>query len=383
MPSLVLVSYASLFFLGLIDNIRGPFYPEILESFQLTSTRGSWFFAITSLFGFLGSWLSHRLVHRYSSLALLQVSSVIFALGFLAISQSSTAPMLWASCAIFGLAFGCLNLAQNSLVGEAAPLAHRRRVFAGLHSMYSLAAMAAPLVASGFRQLGWTWPSVFLTLAGLPVVGVVVVALKRISSRSANQDREPPRSLRPEEKRLLPLYALMMAGYLWGEISVTTRMVYWLRTDHGFTPDAANFCMAGFCTLFLAGRVLFSLVSFHKWDNWRILLVCAAGSSLFMLGGLAIHPFVMMLAGLTLAPFFPVAMEQANVRFGAGAAQAMGSIIGFGSLSIVLMHLSVGFISDRASISTALYLCAGILMLVSALLAIRVWSASRQVSVNV
>jgi hypothetical protein len=46
--------------LGLIDNARGPFFPEILKDLELNGTYGSTFFATTSLLAFVGSLSSHR-----------------------------------------------------------------------------------------------------------------------------------------------------------------------------------------------------------------------------------------------------------------------------------------------------------------------------------
>src|SRR5262249_54553582 len=112
MPALVICAYISLFILGLMDNSRGPFYPDILSDFGVNVTKGSLFFATTSMFSFIGSLAGHRWVRGGSSFKLLVASMMGFSLGFVAIALSPTWPVLCVACAVFGLAFGGLNLSQ-------------------------------------------------------------------------------------------------------------------------------------------------------------------------------------------------------------------------------------------------------------------------------
>ena len=363
MSALALSAFGSLFVLGLMDNLRGPFYPEILGEFSVSSTKGSLFFAIVSAFAFLGSFLSHRWVQRHSSLYVLIVSSMGFSVGFVAIALSPTWNILCAACAVFGLAFGGLNLSQNTLVLESSPPHARRRMLNGLHSMYALAALVAPLTASLFRLMGLSWRMSFLILALLPWVLLALIGhfVKRPSVEKVKTFSLP---LYPKEWKVVFLYALMMASYLWGEIGVTTRMVLWLRTDLDYGPNAANFVMGAFFALFLGGRLVFSVVHFPSWSNWDVMVRSSGLSAIFLVMGLAVHPVFLVLSGLTMAPFFPVAMDQINTHFGEKSSQALGFIIGFGSLSVVAMHVMIGWTTDVWGLTQSLYLCGGGLALV-------------------
>ncbi len=233
----------------------------------------------------------------------------------------------------------------------------------GLHSMYALAALVAPLTASLFRVLGLSWRMSFLILALLP--WVLLALIGHYVKRSTNEKpKEFAIPLYPSEWKVVWLYALMMSCYLWGEIGITTRMVLWLRSDLGYGPNAANFIMGTFFALFLSGRLLFSVVHFPKWTNWDVLIRSSFLSAIFLTLGLVFHPLFLVLSGLTMAPFFPVAMDQVNTHFGEKSSQALGFIIGFGSLSIVAMHVTIGWTTDIWGLTHSLYLCAGGLGLV-------------------
>src|ERR1700754_1327637 len=114
MPALAICAYLSLFILGLMDNTRGPFYPDVLSDFGVDLTKGSLFFALSSLCAFVGSLAGHRWVRGGSSFGLLLGSMMGFSLGFVAIALAPTWPWMCIACAFFGLAFGGLNLSQNT-----------------------------------------------------------------------------------------------------------------------------------------------------------------------------------------------------------------------------------------------------------------------------
>jgi formamidopyrimidine-DNA glycosylase len=97
MPAVILAAYASLFTLGLLDNVRGPFLLEIQQDLGLSATGGSAFFGAASLLSFFGAYYAHRLLLRRDALSVLAAVSVVFALGFAGVSRSPDLLMLLVS----------------------------------------------------------------------------------------------------------------------------------------------------------------------------------------------------------------------------------------------------------------------------------------------
>lgn len=351
---LILLAYGSLFCFGLIDNIRGPYLPEVIQDLSLSGTSSSMYFALSSLAAFTGSLISPWLLHRGSAATLLLWSNLLFGVAFAALSQAPNLPLLL-TCAIgLGLGFGTLNLAQNVLVHEAAPARLRRRLFSGLHSMYGASAMCAPLTASLCRWLELTWRSSFLLISLLPVVVALCALPFRGGSALSHEEKQSARLNRSDWRAALGV-AFIASCYLLGEISVSTRMVLWLRSERGFLPDAANLYLAAFCVLLLGGRVAFTLYHFSL-SNENVLRISAILSALFYGLGLAVAPEFVVLSGLTMAPFYPVIMDYVTERFGRKSSSAMSLVLAFGSLSVVVMHAALGVISDWKSLSYALWM---------------------------
>jgi MFS transporter, FHS family, glucose/mannose:H+ symporter len=374
MPALVGIAYLSLFALGLIDNIRGPFYPEILRDLDLNATRGSAFFAVTSLCAVLGSVTAHRW-RRVGTVQKLLLASFLFGISFAVLGQAWSFISMVILSGLFGLSFGVLNVTQNVLVCEATAPHVRRRTLNGLHAMYGVAALTAPLVATGFRQIAVSWRLCFAILALVPI-GVAVMSYFF----------HAPKPHKAEDYKTLPrelwwkcvLFALLMSAYLWGELSISTRLVLWLREQRGLAPEHADFILAGFFLALLSGRVLFGLVHFERVSNWSILMISACMGALLYSMGLNGSAWWIVLSGFAISPFFPVMMDQASITFRDSSSQAIGFIIGTGNLSLMLMHVTIGWVSDRWGLTYALSLCAGVLLLVGVALVPVNWLVRRR-----
>jgi FHS family glucose/mannose:H+ symporter-like MFS transporter len=366
-PVLVLLSFVSLLVLALLDNVRGPFYPEILHDFGVNATYGSLFFAASSLMAFLSCWRGHGFLHRHNAVILLAWSSLLLGTGFVGMALISSFNWVLVACAAFGCAYGGLNLAQAVLVSDSVTGEKRRRVFSGLHSMYGLASFAAPLLVTLCRTSGFSWRHSFLVLALFPiVVGLFSFRFRKLAHIHAEAVR--PAAMNRREWRDCLLYSVLLACYLWAEISISTRLVLWLREARAFTPEAADLYLSGFFLMLLSGRVIFGYFGFRQFSNFTVLGLSGLLSSALFFGGLELDPRLLILCGLAMAPFYPAAMDQIAVHFQTKSSQALGFVIGSGSLATVAMHIFIGYVSDWGGLTLALRICAGLLALLCAFL---------------
>jgi MFS family permease len=337
-----------------MDNLRGPFFPEIIQDLQLNPTAASGFYAAAALSGFIGSFTSHRLLKGRDVLVVLTVMSLIFSIGFAGVSQSYHYSTLIFFCVVFGFAYGFLNVLQNLLVSEASSPAKRRRLLNGLQSMYGISAFLAPLAASLMRGLGFSWRISFMTVAVLALGAPIMSWWKRGIHLRAH-DAPPAERLRGREWGMVVYMTVILCVYMWGELSASTRLVLWLRTEKGFDPQPADFQLGLFFLGMLTGRLTFSFLSFENFNNRTILMLSALISSLMYFAGLHSWPWLISLSGLAFAPFFPVMMDECSTIFKRKSSQALGVIIGFGNMSIMAMHLTVGVLTGAFGLTEALH----------------------------
>lgn len=367
------VAYISLLILALLDNIRGPFYPDILTELQLNGSGGSLFFAAVNLFAFLASWRAGVLLKRWSPLLLLIASAFLFGAGLLGMAWSESVVSLVSTCAIYGIGYGGLALSINLLVCQEAEGERRPRLLSGLHGMYGLASLVAPLVALLCRRSGLSWRQSLSLLSILPILlASVSLFLKSSQARAkgirVTQSDASGEVLEASEWQSCLLFAFMIGAYLWGEMVVCTRLVLWLRMDREFSPDVADISLSMFFAFMLIGRIALSVWGTGRLGNWTILTASAFFSTLVFIPGITTYAWLIPLTGLTMAPFYPVTIDEVARHFGRKGNQALGFVIGAGSLSVVFMHMTVGLVSDRYGLTLAFEICAAVVGGLSAVL---------------
>lgn len=361
------LSYLSLLLLGWLDNGRSPFFPDIIHDLKLNAIQGSLFFAVTSLVAYLTGFFNDRILRKMSSLEILQWSSVVMGVGYVLISIAPNFPLLLCGSAVFGLGYGVLTFIQNVIIQEWAPPAWRRRIFVGLHSMFGMAALLAPLSASAFIDFGWNWRHAFFFLSTLPVI--LAFASWKWFRPPAAKDHTRDVIVTASDLSRLALWgaALSVAFHMFGEIGIETRLVLLLRSVYGESPERANMYLAIFFVLYLTARLVFALLDFRHLSNKWVMMTSASASAVILTLSLATHhPHWMIFSGFSMAPFYPVGMNFLAESFGPRhAARALSFGIALCSLTTVILHFTLGVLTDFLGLEQALWLApAGLLLCV-------------------
>lgn len=383
--SCVLFAYASLFALGFLDNARGPFFPLVLQDLHLTDTSGSWLFSVTSLLSFMASYSCRWLIPLAGSIRVLRGSLFFMGLGFVGLGLGGNYISVLVASGVLGIGQGIGSVAQHVLIQESSPESHWRRLFSGLHSNYGMASFLAPLIFSYAIGLNYPWTKIVFLFSGIPFI-ILFFSLFHFSRgrglRNSTLSSSPDKGIkgingigqesssegkgegRGESKsnggfqRNLSLWmAMILATYLVGELSLTTRMVLYLkRVTQWSAVSSANALTCFFLLMFLSRLVFFVGPSALKSSSRHVLSYCLIFSTLFYGLGLSFHPVFLILCGLSLGPFFPVFIETIAQVFGKQASRAFSVAISFGTLMTVIMHYGLGRLSDKMGIQVALWL---------------------------
>lgn len=347
----VLAAFGCLFMLGLLDNTRGPLFPAVLAGLELTDTEGGVLFAVTSGAGGAGSLAGRWLVERLAPRRALHLGLLVAGAGMGLLGDGRSFAWVVVGSMTFGLAMGTLSLVQGTLVERGAPPELHRRVFGGLHSMYGLASLLAPLVVLAAGRAGLDWRATFRLLAIVPLVLLGLTLLLR----------DPPARLRtsatpdgaPRDPREV-LVALMAGFYVASELVLSTRLVLHLRRLE-WTEEAAAHALVGFFACLLTGRVLLGVVAV-PWSN-RVVLLGSAGLTLLLLVlGLTAQPLFLCAAGLTFAPFFPTAQALVAEEFPGGFERVMSLVLLSACVCVMTVHGVTGALSERLGLARALWI---------------------------
>lgn len=344
------LAYLSLFFLGLSDNCRGPLFPDVLEQFKLTDAQGSWFFVVSAVVGLANNLAAGIWLARLGVVHGLALYSLLMGLALILMAWAHNYLTLLVGVGLLGIGMAGQGVCQNLLAGACAHAGNRRRVFSGLHCMYGLASLLAPLLVSGVRWLHWHWSLAFAVLALGPLIITFLSLRKSIDVPAAAR---PVRSEGDWQKSLWA--ATMLSAYVAAEILISTRLVLFARRDHAYSADAANLLLGTFFLMLFVGRLGFALYE-TPWRTRQILWVSAASTLLLLVLGILTSPWFLALSGLSMSVFYPTAMSLLAEELSEQVQQATSWCVAGSSLFLIVMHPLVGRLSDLYGLGFALWI---------------------------
>lgn len=339
-----------------MDNIRGPVFPEILEELKISDTQGAFFYITTSFISVFTSFYCAKWIQRWGAMALVRWGLGLMLVAFLGYGAATKFWILIVASVIFGLGFGIVASAQNIALKMGASAQHRRQLFSGLHSNYALAALSAPLVRNLFLYLGIGWKGVFMAVSAIPMLVLIAVSrFKDVPIDSSAVESSDGLSFTRQEKRLVLLLSLICVFYLWMEISISSRLVLFLKRTTELSDQEANYRLTLFFVIFLLGRLSFTIKSW-PFKNKTILVGSGISSALCIYLGLNFNAWFLSLSALFMAPFFAVHMDFVSETVPDNVSHAIGSVVAFGSLGVVALHFLMGLFSDLFGINSAMYI---------------------------
>jgi FHS family glucose/mannose:H+ symporter-like MFS transporter len=352
----IILSYISMFALGLSDNIRGPLFPEILHEFQLTDGQGSWMFAVASIFGFFGSAFSRHFIQKWNHIHLLDFALILMSvsLGALALAPNFICVLL--ASMVLGLSIGLMGVAQNVLCSKGTNLQRRRQIVSGMHAIYGFSSFVAPLIVAFLGSYFHSWRLCFGLAAIFPVLTLIFSLLKRVRVETRDTHAEKGSEMLPiKGLRAAQIYlAVAFGSYVVAEIMVSSRLALFVRRERNLDLEQSSLYVSGFFVLMFLGRLFFAWRPL-KYDlrnqlSWSLLL-----SFVFIFLGLYVHPIFLLLTGLTMAPYYPLAIVYISECFPRNIDSAIASTMAAQSLLVVMMHFTVGYFSDWLGLTMALW----------------------------
>ena len=350
----ILLAYSALFILGIIDNSRGPIYPELLSLFNINKTQGSLVFSIASLSGFLISIFSKhwiRLLGILGSTRLALILDIIacFLMGTVSAGFEGYIQFLIAGV-ILGTSMGIKGITLNVMINIASSIKKRRQVYAGLHSMYGVASFCAPLIFGYIFRNQFDWKNYFLILSILPFIFFIFsFKAKEVVHQSTNQTNSGIKFSH------IKYYALLFSLYVASEIIVSSRLVLYLGEAYQIKQSDGAYLLSGFFTFLLIGRVFFSLREVRM-SGEKLLFISLVSSVLISVFSLIFYPPLLILNGLSMSFFFPSGMDWLGSLFKDNATYVISIVMVSVGAGLVSVHFLFGSISDTLSIRYSMWI---------------------------
>lgn len=350
----IILSYSSLFVFGLTDNLRGPLFPEILKNFAVSDVLGSWMFALGSISGFLASYGCHFLLKRYDRLTVLQSGaiSLIFSMWGMALSPVFSLFLFFSF--FFGLSLGVIGLVPNILVALGSSSKRKQQMLSGLHTMYGLASLLAPLLAAAVEHFtgNWRWAFGAGSLAPISLLAYTFHSSHKDLHTKANSS---PENHHANKNNLKPqIFLAVMLGFAVAtEIMVSSRLALYMQRTLNYSMQSSSLYVTFFFIFMMMGRLLFSMVHFRR-SPQSLLTVSLALTGVFILCGVYVHPLFLAATGFSISPFYPLTISWVSSEFPDDLDRAVAYTMAADSVMLILMHLVIGKITDSFGIHQAM-----------------------------
>ena len=345
----IIFAFLSLFLLGLSDNIRGPLFPEILIFFKLSSTEGSFSFAMTSGAAFLASFVSMYYLRRYSISSLLALGVFVLFLGMVIMGVSPSFTFFILGSFSLGLSFGFMGVAQNLLVSESIEPENQAKALSGLHAMYGFASFLSPIVATQTTVFFGNWRFAFISASALCFIFLCAMMFVRplpafsIIKKNMNDPESVQKKI---SKKTLFFICGVIGFYVVAEILVSTRLAQYMRNYFQMDLQQSSQYVTYFFLFLLSGRLFFAFkkINMPIKMQMNISLIAAV---VFLVLGLYVHPFFLALVGLGMSPYYPLSIAYISEFTGEHKRIFITYAMSFQSLAVIAMHLGVGYLTDH------------------------------------
>ena len=349
----VVFGYLSLFTLGLLDNARGPFFPDLSTSLELSDSKASFLFVTTSLVSFFIGRAVPFFLKKISLLNLTRLAHLIMGLGFFALAWTYDFKTLVLAAALFGVGFGTINVSQNILILDGSTARTRRRLLSGLHSIYALASLLSPLVVSLLYSNGFDWRTSMMLMSLAPLIALVSsFSCHNQPHVSGSEAAELPARFRFD----VILFSIGAGFYVIAELLLSSRLVLFLQRQHGWAPQEASLLLSGFFIAMFISRLFFTFRELKNIQNIQIMKVALCFSAVFFYLAVAFSPYFFVVVGLFMGPIFGVSIDYVSEIFSYASSRAIASVLAIQSLVIVSMHYIIGLITESLGIQVAMLL---------------------------
>lgn len=351
----IILSYASLFVFGLSDNIRGPLFPEIMKQFTISDSMGSLMFALSNISGLIASYVCRYLLRRYDRLSVLRggAFSLIVALFGLATAPVFSVFLLFSF--LFGLSLGIIGIIPNILVSLGSSSHRKQQMLSGLHTMYGVASLLAPLLAAGVEVVTGNWRWTFIA-AALGPLSLIVYSFhgshKNLYVRTPFSKEEYKAQKAKNFKPQLFL-TFMLSFAVATEIMLSSRLALYMQRVWNYDMETSSLYVTYFFIFMMVGRGLFTLVHFKQSPQF-LLTTSIVSSGFCILLGIYVHPLFLAFGGFTIAPFYPLSITWISSEFPQDLDSVVSYMIAIDSLMLMIMHLSIGKVTDVIGIQNAL-----------------------------
>jgi FHS family glucose/mannose:H+ symporter-like MFS transporter len=321
-----------------------------------------YFFASGLLIVVIGGWLTKALGIRGAS----SCAMCACAAGLLLIGISRSFGLLLAGCAVYGFGTTWMYLIYGVFVSRYF-VKHRQKAFLINNMVLAMMGGTGPMILGFWLSRSLPWRSAFLIAGALNLAFGMFILFYRgyqkvVAAPAVVDDPEQAKSARPSVLFAGGMWLIGLAYVLHGiaELGIISWVgkLYYHRL--GITEPEMAFFISVNVISFALGRFLLTFIA-GRFRDLTLLGLCAGGGTLFFVLIFLTSNYTLGLIWISASGIFmsgnaPAMNSYMAHRFAGQLELSFAIYQGFGALGSALAPPLIGFVGDRTSLETAVWL---------------------------
>lgn len=347
-------------------------FPALVDRFGVSPVDLSVVLFVWALCAASATLAVRRVIPRFGSAAVLRLAAPACALTLAVVAVAPDFRALLAAIAVFGAAFGILEVSVNSQ-GAVLERIHRRPLLGGMHAAWSVGAVAGGALAAGFGHLGigYGWSVGPVALCTLPATVLLGRGLLRL------EPVERPASPTGRRRRPTPAVCLLSAA-AFSAFVIESSIADWsgllLRHDLGTSHAVAALGYPLFQLGLLSGRLVTDRVRAACGSRRVLAGGGLATAAAFAVAASVSSPTLALLAlyavGVATGPVLPTAFAAAGTLDRRADGRAIALVGAVGYTGLLMGPVAVGAIAAVSTLRGGL--CVVIVVFAAVIVAVAV-----------
>lgn len=348
------ICFYAFFINGVTALIFGAIMPNILTDFNLGYDQGGMLLSVQSIGNLLISFIAGMVSVYLGRRTAIVVLSSMTALGFLAMSFTTTPALLFLPFFLTGAGRGSVTNIGNSIINEESD--SRAGPLNLLHTFFAVGAFMTPLFAAWALDTGYSWRWILRLIAILAAILVIAFRMMPIDNTKGVAKKRviTDRSNSFLKNTDFYLAAGILFFYVGVEYAVNGWIVTYLRDAGIMSAAMAQRILSILWIIIIFGRLFSSFISNYV-DKKSILLVSSIGTviffALFILSSNLWAIIICILGlGFCLSGIYPTTVSDVGQVL-TQSPMAMGTLLAVAGLGGILMPYLVGVVAELRGIT--------------------------------
>ena len=350
---LFFIAYATMFFFGFVDNIKGVAFPLIKMEFGASyESQGglvsfTWFGYV--IFCFIASIFLQKFGIKKSVLA----GYILVCLGAIA---TLAAPSFWAATltiVIINTGFGFFEVGANAL-GTALFKKKAALLMNLMHFFYGFGAILGPK-ASGLLTgtFNFSWKELYLVIIIPGILIAIFIVFTRFNTdsnnKTVNEENKKPSFITILKNPMVWIFSITIGFMEVVEFGTTNWGALYLQDVYGLDPRTVGATFLSFFYVMFTASRLFSGLIIEKAGYMKSLVLSTVSTMLLFFFGFVLGQkgiWILPITGLFVAILFPTAIAVIMDTFKEDAPIVSSIIITLAGAVNGILQLSIGFINQ-------------------------------------